>query len=153
MKITSPAFAMKLPVPVIYTCNGTNVSPPFEFIDVPKGTESLTLIIEDLDSSTNWIHWLVYNIPGNTTHFNEGQIPEGAVDGMCNNGKQGYEGPCPKYFQGIHRYAFRLYALDIRLNVRSIADSKIILEEMQGHILETAELIGVAEGEQVSQSA
>jgi Raf kinase inhibitor-like YbhB/YbcL family protein len=152
MKITSPAFADKIPVPVKYTCKGPNTSPPFEFIDVPKETKSLTLVVEDLDSSNHWIHWLVYNIPGNVTHFEEGKIPAGAVDGVCNGGTHGYEGPCPKYFKGVHRYSFKLFALDQMLEVPILADAKVITDEMQGHILASAELIGVAEGEQVSES-
>jgi Raf kinase inhibitor-like YbhB/YbcL family protein len=153
MKITSPALADKIPVPTQYTCNGPNISPPLEFIDVPKETVSLALVVEDLDSSNHWIHWLVYNIPGDVTHFNEGGIPDGAVDGICNGGTAGYEGPCPKYFNGIHRYSFKLFALDTALEVPSIADVNIILSAMEGHVLETAELIGFAEGEMTSGSA
>jgi Raf kinase inhibitor-like YbhB/YbcL family protein len=152
MRITSPAFADKIPVPVQYTCKGPNTSPPFEFIDVPKKAKSLALIVEDLDAPNHWIHWLVYNIPANVTHFEEGKIPDGAVNGICNGGTQGYEGPCPKYFKGIHRYSFKLFALDIMLEVPSIADKNVVVSEMEGHILETAELIGVAEGEEVSAS-
>jgi Raf kinase inhibitor-like YbhB/YbcL family protein len=139
-------------VPVQNTCKGTNQSPPLEFLDVPKETKSFTLIVEDLDSPNNWIHWLVYNIPGDVTHFDEGKLPEEAIDGICNDGKPGYEGPCPKNFKGIHHYCFKLYALDTVLEVPSIADANVILSEMEGHILETAELVGVAEGEQVSES-
>lgn len=150
MKLTSPAFASRQPVPVQNTCNGPNSSPPLEFIDIPKGTKSLALVVEDIDSSNHWIHWLVYNIPPDTTHFDEGSAPEGAVDGICNGGTSGYEGPCPKYFKGVHRYSFMLYALDTVLSVPPMADIKVIEQEMRGHILETAELIGVAEGEMVS---
>jgi Raf kinase inhibitor-like YbhB/YbcL family protein len=152
MKLTSPAFADKIPVPVKYTCKGPNISPPLEFIDVPKNAKSLVLIVEDIDSTNHWIHWLVYNIPGDTTHFEEGKIAKGAIDGVCNGGTHGYEGPCPKYFSGIHRYCFRLFALDTTLEVPLIADANVIRSEMEGHILATAELLGVAEGEQVSQS-
>ena len=152
MRITSPAFADKIPLPAQYTCNGPNTSPPFEFIDVPKGTISLVLIVEDIDSGNNWIHWLVYNIPGNVSHFDEGKIPEGAIDGVCNGGARGYDGPCPKKFKGIHRYCFRLYALDTMLDVPADSDSRVIVDHMQGHILEKAELLGIAEGEQISES-
>jgi Raf kinase inhibitor-like YbhB/YbcL family protein len=152
MKLTSPAFADKIPVPIQNTCKGENQSPPLEFLDVPKETRSFTLIVTDLDSPDSRIHWLVYNIPGNVTHFDEGKLPEHAVDGICNDGKPGYEGPCPKQFRGIHRYCFKLYALNKTLQVPSIADANVIQKEMQGYILETAELLGVADGEQVSES-
>lgn len=152
MRITSLAFAEKIPLPLQYTCKGPNTSPPFEFIDVPKETVSFVLIVEDIDSQDKWIHWLVYNIPGKVTHFDEGKIPEGAVDGICNEGTRGYQGPCPETFKGIHRFCFSLYALDTILNVPDFADSKLIVDEMQGHILAKAELQGIAEGEKVSES-
>lgn len=150
MRITSPAFADKQPVPLPYTCNGPNVSPPFEFLDVPKETKSLALVVEDTDSSNQWVHWLVYNIPGHVTYLEEGKIPTGAVNGICNGGTYGYEGPCPKYFHGIHHYCFRLYALDTVLDVPPDADKRTVLSSMEGHILSHAELVGIAEGEQVS---
>jgi len=152
MKLTSPAFADKLPVPVKYTCKGSNVSPPLEFLDVPKDAKSLVLIIEDINAKTQWIHWLVYNIPASTSFFDEAKVPEGAIEGICNDGKKGYEGPCPKYFQGIHHYSFRLYALDTVLNVPAFADAKVIQSEMENHIIASAELTGAAEGEQVSHT-
>lgn len=149
MRLTSLAFADKIPVPPQYTCNGHNVSPPLEFIDVPEGTKSLVLIVEDVDSSNNWVHWLVYNIPGDVTHFDEGAIPEGAVDGVCNGGTYGYEGPCPKYFRGIHRYKFSLFALDNILDVPITATADDVNNAMTGRVLATAELVGIAEGEMV----
>jgi Raf kinase inhibitor-like YbhB/YbcL family protein len=149
MRLTSLAFADKLPVPSQYTCNGQNVSPPLEFIDVPKGTVSLALIVEDVDSSDSWVHWLVYNIPGEVSHFDEGQLPEGAVDGICSNGKHGYQGPCPKYFQGVHRYRFSLFALDTPLDLPLTAAAHDVNQVMAGHVLESAELIGIAEGEMI----
>jgi Raf kinase inhibitor-like YbhB/YbcL family protein len=152
MKITSPAFADKVPVPTQYTCKGPNISPPFEFLDVPKEAKSLSIIVEDLDSDSKWIHWLVYNIPGNVSHFEEGKIPDNAVNGICNGGTTGYQGPCPKSFSGIHRFAFKLFALDVVLGPRPNADCKVITGEMEGHIIAVAELIGVAEGEQISES-
>src|SRR5690606_33654796 len=122
MKITSPAFADKQPVPEQYTCKGINVNPPLEFLDTPKESKSFVILVEDIDSSNQWIHWLVYNIPADVSFFEEGTIPKGSVDGICNGGTRGYEGPCPKYFSGIHRYSFTLYALDIVLTVPDDAD-------------------------------
>lgn len=151
MKLTSPAFADKLPVPLQYTCKGENISPPFEFLDVPKDAKSLVVIVEDMDSSNHWIHWLVYNIPATVTHFDEGKIPDGSINAICSSGTQGYQGPCPKNFKGIHHISFKLLALDKMLEVKSIADIKVVQSEMQDHILETSEFTGVAEGEQISE--
>jgi Raf kinase inhibitor-like YbhB/YbcL family protein len=152
MKLTSPAFADKLPVPVQYTCKGENISPPFEFLEVPKDAKSLVLLVADIDSSNNWIHWLVYNIPATVTHFDEGKTPDDAVNGICNDGTQGYKGPCPKYFKGVHHFSFKLFALDKMLEVPLTADFKVIQQEMQDHILDTSEFVGVAEGEQISET-
>jgi Raf kinase inhibitor-like YbhB/YbcL family protein len=152
MKLTSPAFAEKLPLPIKYTGKGTNVSPPFEFLEVPKDTKSLLLIVEDLDSEKHRIHWLVYNIPASATFFDEGKIPEGALEGTSNGGTICYEGPCPPDFSGIHRFAFNLYALDIIFEVPATPDVNVLRSQMQNHILEMAELVGIAEGEQVSHT-
>ena len=149
MRITSPVFSHDQPVPAKYTCKGPNVSPPLEFHDVPSQAKSLVLIVEDLDSLNNWIHWLVYNIPPQAGSLQEGNLPEGAVDGVCNGGTHGYEGPCPKYFAGTHHYRFMLYALDIMLDIPYTADSRVVLENMENHILETAILVGLADGDQV----
>jgi Raf kinase inhibitor-like YbhB/YbcL family protein len=153
MKLTSPAFAEKVPLPIKYTGKGPSVSPPFEFLEVPKDTKSLVLIVEDLDSEKHRIHWLVYNIPASSSFFEEGKIPEGAVEGICNDSTPGYAGPCPTDFSGIHRFAFNLYALDTILEVPATADVNVIRSEMQNHVLEMAELVGIAEGEQVSHTA
>jgi Raf kinase inhibitor-like YbhB/YbcL family protein len=147
MQIISSSFSNHQHVPPQYTCKGTNISPPFEFLDVPGNTMSFVLIVEDLDSSNHWIHWLVYNIPGHIRQIEEGKLPAEAVDGICNGGTHGYEGPCPVYFAGEHHYAFRLYALDVKLDAPFNADKNVIAGQMKGHIIATAELIGLAQGE------
>ena len=147
MRLTSLAFADKLPVPSQYTCNGQNISPPLEFIDVPKGTVSLVLILRDEDSAENTVHWLVYNIQGTATHLDEGQTPDDALEGTCTNGKSAYAGPCPKYFRGVHRFRFTLFALDSLLDLRPGATADEVIQSMASHVLDSAELVGIAEGE------
>lgn len=149
MKLTSPAFADKQPIPAQYTCKGANCSPPFEFIDTPTSTVSFVLLIEDLDESSQRVHWLVYNIPGKTTHVNEGKLPDDSLEGVSTDGAKGYQGPCPKYFGGVHRFSFTLYALDTFLTVPQDADRAIILQAMDGHIINQSKLLGVSEGDQV----
>lgn len=147
MRLTSLAFADNLPIPPKYTCAGNNVSPPFEFIDVPPGTETLLLTFKDVDSLDNRIHWVVYNIPGNVTHFDEAKIPEGSTEAFNSNSRQKYDGPCPKYFHGVHRFKFTLFALDITLDVPLNATDHDVNRAMTHHILGSAELIGIAQGE------
>ncbi len=147
MKITSLDFGDHLPVPEKFTCKGPNVSPPLEFIDVPDETKSLAVIVEDLDAPDHRIHWLVYNIPPDTTHFDEGNIPENAIEGLCNRGTRGYKGPCPKEFSGVHHYRFSLYALNSMLNLPEQADVTAIRQAMAGHTLVTASITAISEGE------
>lgn len=150
MKITSPAFADRLPVPEKYTCKGANMSPPLEFLDVPKEAASLVVLVQDVDSKIPTTLWLVYNIPAPAAYFEEGKLPQGAVEGLSTAGVPGYQGPCPKLFAGIHHFAYRLFALDCFIDASPLADSDLIQRSMEHHILASAELVALSEGEQVS---
>jgi len=147
MFITSSAFQHNTHVPTPHTCMGENISPPFEFGELPAETKSLVLIVEDRDATPNpWIHWLVFNIPPTTTSVPAGHIPDGGTEGIANGGTHGYEGPCPKYFSGTHRYHFQLYALDIVLNLAASADKSQVVASVQNHIVGSATLVGLCEG-------
>lgn len=148
MHLSSPEFSYDQPVPERYTCKGPNISPPLEFHKVPAQAQSLVLVVEDIDSLNQWVHWLVYNIPPTVKGLEAGRLPKGAVDGVCNGGTHGYEGPCPKYFNGLHHYRFTLYALDTLLDLPPTADTVAARRQMEGHVLDTAVLIGTAEGEE-----
>ncbi len=52
-----------------------------------------------------------------------------------------YNGPCPP--SGTHRYFFKLYAVDIKLDLESGATKAQIEATIKGHILAQAELIGL----------
>jgi Raf kinase inhibitor-like YbhB/YbcL family protein len=141
MKITSPAFKDGERVPKQYTCEGPNISPPLQFSEVPSNAKSLVLLVEDPDAEAKpWVHWLVYNIPPQVKGFGENSTAEGAIQGICNGGTYGYEGPCPP--DRPHVYLFKLYALDKVLDVPAKADRKVILKEMEGHIVGEALLKG-----------
>jgi Raf kinase inhibitor-like YbhB/YbcL family protein len=147
MKIYSSAFGNNEVVPVPYTCKGPNINPPLTFLEIPEKTQSLVLIVEDITADGKpWVHWLVYNIPPTAAGFEEEKIPDGSVQGICNGGTYGYEGPCPIYFNGTHHYHFTLYALDTVLDVPKTADKAVITQEMADHVLDTAQLVGIAEG-------
>ena len=143
MKIKT-VFEHNQEVPERYTCLGPNISPPLDFEDVPEGTKSLVLIFEDVDATPKpWRHWHVFNIPPTSTHTEAGTVPEGATEGLCNNHTFGYEGPCPKYFKGTHHYWFRLYALNTILDLPAASEPEDVQQAMQGHVIETAELLGL----------
>lgn len=127
-------------IPSRFTCDGKNVNPPLEFIDVPDNTESLALIVDDLDSSAGtFTHWVMWDISPDTKNIKENSAPKEAREGTNDFGKVGYGGPCPH--SGKHRYQFKLYALDNFLDL--LEGSKADVEKaMQDHILVKAVLTG-----------
>ena len=141
MKLTSTEFEQNQIVPAKYTCDGENVSPPLGISDVPQGTRSLVLIVDDPDApSGRFIHWTVWNMPPETGEINEDDIPEGAVEGETGFGSMGYGGPCPPDRE--HRYFFKLYALDSLLNLSSGASIDLLENAIEHHILDEASLMG-----------
>ena len=125
-----------------YTCDADNVSPPLEFHDVPEETVSLVLIVDDPDAPVGtWNHWTMWNIDPMTTHVATDSSPSGVVEGVTSFGTAGYGGPCPP--SGEHRYFFALYALDSTLVLGPDADVATLREAMEGHVIGSAELIGL----------
>ncbi len=139
MKISSPAFKNGDVLPVTFTCEGEGVSPPLEASDVPTGTKSLVLIVDDPDAPAGtWVHWLVWNIPPSTR-----VIPKGArgigIEGTHDGQKGGYGGPCPPRGPS-HTYRFKIYAIDSMLELGAGADKRMLAGKMEGHIIEMAEI-------------
>ncbi|HPA83664.1 MAG TPA: YbhB/YbcL family Raf kinase inhibitor-like protein [Deltaproteobacteria bacterium] len=146
MKVTSQAFADGEMIPAKYTCNGENVSPPIAWQRVPEGTRSITIIAEDPDAPMgNWVHWVYYDIPPEISGLPE-DIPAeekpgpGGTQGINDALTIGYIGPCPP--SGIHRYYFRIYAVDTELDLPPGANSQEVLQAMEGHLLGMGELMG-----------
>jgi len=141
--LESPAFELNTMIPDQYTCSGEDLSPPLTWNHVPSKTQSFALVVEDPDSPTGvWTHWLLFNIPANITKLAAGSpAPEGASMGNNSWGSLGYRGPCPPI--GAHRYVFKLYALDKVLILGNGAPKDTILQAMTGHVIGTAELVGL----------
>ena len=146
MQLTSSAFAADGAIPEKYTCDGGNVSPPLSWSGAPPETETFALICHDPDAASgNFIHWVIFDIPGDTSHLDEGlppkeTLPNGAMQGANGRRRTGYTGPCPP--SGSHRYYFRLYALDARLNLGPGTVAQQVEAACQGHTLAQAELLG-----------
>lgn len=141
LSITSPAFAHKTAIPERYTCDGRDINPPLLIDAVPGGTKSLALIVDDPDAPAGtWVHWVVWNIPPQTREIRESSLPAGAVQGLNGWKRNGYGGPCPP--SGIHRYIFRLHALDSILKLPPAATKADLERAMQGHIIAQGELMG-----------
>ena len=140
MKITSSAFREGESIPSKFTCDGGNTSPPLEISDVPSGAKSVVLIADDPDAPAGlFTHWLVWNIPPQTNSIAEGSAPKG-MQGTNDFGKSGYGAPCPP--SGMHRYCFRVFALDRELDLRSGAKRSQLDAAMKGHVIAQGELIG-----------
>jgi len=148
MNITSPAFAAGGAIPGKYTCEGQDISPPLFFTGIPEAAKSLVLIIDDPDApdpsapKMTWVHWLLFNLPAQLETLGEDiqKLPEGTGTGSNDWKRNDYGGPCPPI--GRHRYFFKLYALDTRLDDLKSPDQAALLQAMQGHVLAQAELIG-----------
>ena len=140
MKLTSSAFTHNGAIPSEFTCDGADLSPPLSISDMPKNAKSLALIMDDPDAPVGtFVHWVVWNIPPATKEIKKGTEPNG-VQGRTDFGRLGYGGPCPP--SGTHRYFFKLYALDIELNLPKGSIKKELEKAMQGHIIENTELMG-----------
>ena len=140
--LSSAVFAAGAKIPTKYTCDGEDISPPLAWNDQPQGTQSLALIMDDPDAPAGtWDHWLLVNLPANLRNLPEqAGAPAGSVDGKNSWGRTGYGGPCPP--RGTHRYFFKLYALDTKLDLPTGTTKSQLLRAMEGHILAQAELIG-----------
>ena len=141
LTITSPAFTHKTAIPARYTCDGLDINPPLLIDLVPGGAKSLALIMDDPDAPVGiWVHWVVWNIPPETREIKENSLPAGAAQGLSSWKQNKYGGPCPP--SGIHRYFFRLYALDTTLKLAPESTNATLERAMQGHILAQGELMG-----------
>ncbi len=142
MKISSSAFQDNTLIPAKYTCDGQNFNPPLTFDNVPAGSKSLALIMDDPDAPNGtWVHWVVWNIDPKTVEIKEHSVPAGAHQGINDFKRNDYGGPCPP--SGTHRYFFKLYALDTMLPLSQRTTKADLENAMHGHIVEKAETIGL----------
>ena len=145
MKLKSSAFDHEGSIPRKYTCQGKDIIPPLEISDVAKEAKSLALIFDDPDvpewvrKDRMWVHWVVYNIEPTKTKIEENAQPFGVL-GKNSSGEKRYMGPCPPDRE--HRYFFKLYALDAKLDLGEGATKEELLQAMEGHILEETQLMG-----------
>ncbi|MFO8065139.1 MAG: YbhB/YbcL family Raf kinase inhibitor-like protein [Spirochaetota bacterium] len=139
MHVTSTAFEHQGRIPAKYTCNGKNISPPLRVEDIPNGTQSMALIVDDPDApGKTFQHWLMWDIEP-TEELSEDSAP--GTQGTNDFGKAQYGGPCPP--SGTHRYFFRVYALRTTLGLPRGSSRSDLDKAMKGQILAEAELIGL----------
>lgn len=147
MKIESSAFADSSAIPKQYTCQAADSSPDLKWSAPPEGTKSLALIVDDPDAPAGtWVHWVVWNLPPTLRGLPEGvakneSLPDGTRQGVNDFKRIGYGGPCPPPGK-LHRYFFKLYALDSSLDLPARSTKAQLERAMQKHILAQAELVG-----------
>ncbi|HZO14495.1 MAG TPA: YbhB/YbcL family Raf kinase inhibitor-like protein [Polyangiaceae bacterium] len=153
MKLESSAFRHEGTVPKKHTCEGEDVSPPLTWSELPHGTKTLALIVDDPDApdpqkpQRTWVHWVLYDIPANAKGIAQGatDLPRGTRQGKNDWKTTGYGGPCPPI--GRHRYFFKLFALDTTLGDRGELNKAELEKAMVGHILGKSQLMGTYQKE------
>ena len=141
IEVSSPAFKMGEMIPRKYSCEGININPALQLDNIPAKSKSLALIVDDPDAPiSTWVHWLVWNIPVSKT-IGEDQIP--GMEGMNDFQKHHYGGPCPP--AGVHRYYFKVYALDCLLDLPDSTRKFQLERELSGHVIGYGELMGLYE--------
>lgn len=146
MEVKSPAFLTGNLIPAQYTCDGEDISPPLQWDAPPPGAKSFALVVEDPDAPNRpFTHWVLYNLPAECSQLPENiakasNLLKNAVQGKNDFGNLGFGGPCPP--SGSHRYFFKLFALSQALNLPPGATKRDLLKAMDGHVLDTAELMG-----------
>jgi Raf kinase inhibitor-like YbhB/YbcL family protein len=141
MKLSSPDFGEGGNIPERFTCDGKDITPTLKIDGVPKEAKSLVLIVDDPDAPVgNFTHWLMWNVLPDLTEIATNRPPSHAVQGVNDFGKSKYSGPCPP--SGVHRYYFRLYALDTALALPPKSKRKAVDSGIKGHILAEATLMG-----------
>jgi Raf kinase inhibitor-like YbhB/YbcL family protein len=147
IELTSTAFQSGANIAKQYTGDGADLSPPLSWSEPPSGTKSLALICEDPDAPRGiWVHWVLYNLPAETRELEEGvttkeTLSNGAKQGKNGFGNIGYGGPAPPRGKP-HRYFFRLYALDVAVDLSPGATKAQLMDAMKGHILAEGQLMG-----------
>ena len=144
MILTSSSFENGGVIPQKYGYKNGNLSIPLKISEIPEETKSLALIMDDPDAMAAvgkvWVHWVLWNISSNTNEIPENSIPENSIEGTTDFNEIGYGGPAPPDKE--HTYIFKLYALDIILNLKQGSTKTDVEESMKKHILNETRLEG-----------
>lgn len=145
--LSSSAFASGAAIPDRHTCKGEDLSPALAWRGAPAKTGAFAVIMDDPDAPSGvWVHWVLWNVAPSTSSLQEGlsrndHLDDDSQQGRNSFGKIGYNGPCPPPGQ-THRYFFRVYALDGKLNLPAGANRSQLDAAMKGHVLAEAEYMG-----------
>lgn len=141
IEVTSTAFAPDDPIPAIYTCDGSNVSPPLAWTDVPDAARELAVVVDDPDAPRGtYTHWILFGLPPSVESLAAGSPPTNAKQARNSNGQVSYTGPCPP--TGTHHYRFTVYAFDEPLDLADGADTDEALTTISGEAIAQGRLVG-----------
>lgn len=145
--VRSSSFSAGGSIPRQCTCDGANLSPQLEWQSAPAGAKSFAIVMDDPDAPMDFTHWLVFNIPPGARGLAEGAsqqgaMPHGSVEGRNDFGRFEYGGPCPPP-GNPHHYVFRVYALDIRLDVPMRPTRDQVEAAMKGHVIAQGQIVGI----------
>jgi Raf kinase inhibitor-like YbhB/YbcL family protein len=151
LDVKSTSFTDGGSIPKRLTCLGENLSPSLEFSSPPSGTKSIAIVMDDSDSPFGFVHWLVYDIPGQTHAIAEGAssrktLPAGAIEGLGTGGSSGYAGPCPPGSKP-HRYVIRIYALATGAAPAPDMTKQQLAAAVKGHVLAEGQWTGIFGGD------
>jgi hypothetical protein len=153
LSVKTKGFDAGRPIPkkYAYKGEGQNISPPLAWSGAPDNTSTYAIIVDDPDAPSPknprpnpWVHWVVYNIPGDTTSIEEGD-DGGGTQGRNDFGEKSYGGPMPPAGSGAHRYFFKVYALDTELRLDPGATKEELIDAMEGHVLAKGQIHGTYE--------
>ena len=148
VEFSSPAFDDGQLIPVEYTCDGDDRSPPLRWSDVPSGTRSLAIVLDDPDAPRSiFRHWSLYDLPSATRSLKEAQPTTGKLQNSTKQGRNdfdetGYRGPCPPQGEE-HEYLFFIYALSERLNLEGDAGPMAVSDAIRGRVLGAGSFSGM----------
>lgn len=148
LQINSTSFQANGTIDKKYTADGEDISPQIVIAKLPAGTKSIALSCEDPDAPVGtWFHWLIWNISPSKTELKEnvektGELKDGAIQGMNDFKKTGYNGPSPPKGPD-HHYHFKVFALDQKLDLKANSDKKAFYKAIEGHVLGTGEIVGL----------
>jgi len=147
LTLKSPAFSEGEMIPKKFTCDGDDISPALSWDGVPPETKSIALIVDDPDApGGDWVHWVLFNLPSSARSLPESvptqkTLADGSRQGLNDFRRIGYGGPCPP--RGTtHRYYFKVYALDIYLDLEPAATKAQVEAGSRGHILAEGRFMG-----------
>lgn len=148
LTVTSKTITEGKTIPTKNTGDGKDISPDLTWSKPPATAKSIAITCEDPDApGGTWFHWILFNLKPTTTVLNEnvaktGSLPDGSAQGVNDFGKPGYNGPAPPKGQE-HRYNFKVFALDTKLDLKALCNKKQFYEALSGHVVGRGKLTGL----------